>query len=71
MGELFTELLNAGLVNQEEVVGLSLARKTSSEKSESGEFVGRTEGLILDLQDIALDIVEIQRRGIGGPHLEG
>lgn len=41
MGELCTKLLDAGFVDQEEEVGLSLLGKTSPVKSELGSIDGR------------------------------
>ena len=71
MDELFAELLDARIIDQEEKVCLSLLGKTSSVKDEFGRKDGRVRGRIADSQDITLDIVEIQRRGSGGCHVEG
>ena len=46
MGELSTELLDTGIVDQEEEVGLSLFWKTSSAKNQFGWLDGRSKAHI-------------------------
>ena len=58
------------MVNHKEIVSLSLAWKTSSENGELGYVSGGDEGSVLDLQDIALDMAEIQSRGAVPCHLD-